>query len=352
MRYASDVHVGRVNPKNAKFNLKVDNKALDLVAIILQLQQTAEPGPYLARLDPPYAHYRALLAALATTRADTADPQRARHVRQIELTLERWRWLPDSLGERFILVNVPAFQLYAFDLSVSRDTPQVHMPVVVGKAARTQTPIFSGQLRYLYFRPYWNVPPGILRNEILPKLRRDPGYLTRANLELVSAGAPEGPARTYPPTAANLNRLAAGALRVRQKPGPKNSLGLVKFMFPNPYNVYLHDTPEQALFEKERRDFSHGCIRIANPPRLAQFVLHDQPQWTPAAIDSAMRVGRNARQVFVTNPLPVYILYGTVFAAPDGTIRFYDDVYKLDAALERALAAARGQRGLPSAREP
>jgi murein L,D-transpeptidase YcbB/YkuD len=185
------------------------------------------------------------------------------------------------------------------------------------------------------------VPPGILRKETLPKLRRDPGYLKRAQLEIVDANAPDAPAKTYPPTAANLARLASGRLRVRQTPGPKNSLGLVKFLFPNQYDVYLHDTPEQDLFEKERRDFSHGCIRVSDPPALAQFVLADQSMWTPAAIDSAMHRGRDSRQVFLTNPLPVYVLYGTVLAQPDGTIHFYDDVYHLDATLERALAARR-----------
>lgn len=341
MRYASDVHVGRVNPRNVKFDLVVDRAHLDRVATIQRIQASQDPGAALAALEPPFVHYRILLDALARTRADTADPQRATHVRQIILTLERWRWLPTDLGQRFVLVNVPAFQLYGFDVSISRDTPQVTMPVVVGRAARTPTPIFSGQMRYLFFRPYWNVPPGILRKETLPKLRRDPGYLKRAQLEIVDANAPDAPAKTYPPTAANLARLASGKLRVRQTPGPKNSLGLVKFLFPNQYDVYLHDTPEQDLFEHERRDFSHGCIRVANPPALVQFVLADQAMWTPAAIDSAMHRGRDSRQVFLTNPLPVYVLYGTVLAQPDGTIHFYDDVYHLDATLERALAARR-----------
>jgi len=338
MRYASDLHVGRVNPRSVKFDLVVDNTHLDLVETILQLQRGQNVGTTLAALEPPYLHYRVLVDALARTRADTADKDRAAHVRQIILTLERWRWLPPDLGQRFILVNVPAFQLYAFDISISRDTPQVKMPVVVGRAARTPTPIFSGQMRYLYFRPYWNIPSGILRNETLPKLRRDPGYLQRAQLEIVDAGAPEAPARTYPATSANLARLASGSLRVRETPGTKNSLGLVKFLFPNRYDVYLHDTPEQSLFGEERRDFSHGCIRVSDPPKLAQFVLADQSTWTRPAIDSAMRTGRNSRQVFLTNPLPVYVLYGTVLAEPGGAVHFYPDIYQLDATLERALA--------------
>lgn len=336
-RFASDLHIGRVNPRKVKFEFVVDGKRNDLTDVVERLAASSNPVAVLDSLEPPYAHYRALKQALRTYRARTDDPKQRQHIRQIELTMERWRWLPSTLGERFIVVNVPAFQLYGFDLTSGSTDPTLVMPVVVGKAARTQTPIFSGRMQYLVFRPYWNIPPGILKQETLPKLRQDPSYLTKNNLEIVSAGAPDAPSQTYPATAANLRKLATGTFRIRERPGPKNSLGAVKFIFPNAYNVYLHDTPTQSLFNKSRRDFSHGCIRVGDPPALAQFVLAEQPGWTRDSIVTAMRTGPESRRVSLVTPLSVYVLYGTVLAQSNGTVTFYDDVYRLDAALERAL---------------
>ena len=340
-RFASDLRLGRVNPRNVSFDFVVDGKHLDVDDAVARAARAPNISTYFDSLEPPYVHYRALKSALARTLADTADPKQRQHLRQIELTMERWRWLPDNLGDRFLVVNVPAFQLYAFDLTGGNVQPSLTMPVVVGSAARHETPIFSGLMQYMVFRPYWNIPPGILRSETIPKLRRDPGSLTRSRLEIVAAGAPDAPSTTYPATAANLSRVASGALRIRQRPGPSNSLGKAKFIFPNTYNVYLHDTPAQDLFDKTRRDFSHGCIRVANPPALAQFVLQDQPRWTPAAIDSAMNTGPESQKVPLAKPVGVYVLYGTVLVEPDGAMHFYDDLYRLDASLERALAAAK-----------
>jgi murein L,D-transpeptidase YcbB/YkuD len=335
--FASDLHIGRVNPRQVKFEFVVDGKQSDLTDVVTRIAASRNPSAMFDSLEPPYAHYRALKRALQVYRARTDDPKQQQHIRQIELTMERWRWLPSVLGNRFIVVNVPAFQLYGFDLTNGNTDPRLVMPVVVGKAARTPTPIFSGRMQYVVFRPYWNIPPGILRNETLPKLRRNPSYLTSNRLEIVDAGAPDAPAKTFPVTSATLTRLASGALRIRERPGPKNSLGAVKFIFPNEYNVYLHDTPAQSLFNKDRRDFSHGCIRVGDPLALAKFVLADQPKWTTDSIKVAMTTGPESRRVPLTTPLNVYILYGTVLAQPNGTVTFYDDVYHLDAALERAL---------------
>jgi murein L,D-transpeptidase YcbB/YkuD len=338
IRLSSDLRIGRINPKRVKFNFVSGTKQLDLAGFVRMLQLGQDPKGALNSLEPQFLRYALLKQALAKYRTQTEDPEQEKRIKQIEFTLERWRWIPADLGTRFIAVNIPAFELYAFDLSVSRENPKLTMPVVVGKAFRHETPVFGGKLDHLVFRPYWNVPPGILRSETLPKLRRNPGALKSDRLEIVAANAPDAPATTYPATAENLARVASGSLRIRQLPGPKNALGLVKFMFPNQYNVYLHDTPTQSAFEKERRDLSHGCVRVGDPLGLAEFVLENHPQWTRAAIDSAMRHGRDSRRINLDKTIGVYILYGTAVAQPDGSVNFYSDIYKYDAALEKALA--------------
>ena len=343
-QFASDLHIGRVNPRQVKFDFVANGKHLDLTDALARAARARDVNAYFDSLEPPYRHYRALKAALQRYRAMTSDSLQQQHVHQIELTMERWRWLPNTLGDRFVVVNVPAFNLYAFDITNGSARPKLVMPVVVGKTAHHQTPIFSGRMQYLIFRPYWNVPPSILRHETLPKVRKDPRWLTRNHFEIVANDAPDAPTRTYPPTAENLALLAAGKLRVRQQPGPTNSLGRVKFLFPNEYSVYLHDTPAQELFSQKRRDFSHGCIRVGNPAGLAAFVLADQPRWTPAAIDSAMQSGPPSWRIPVTMPVSVYILYGTVLVQLNGPVHFYPDIYKLDAALDKALRQANSLR--------
>ncbi len=341
MRLASDLRMGRVNPKQFKFNFSAGNKLLDLAGFVRMIQLGEAPERALRALEPPFLRYGLLKTALAKYRAvpdSIADSTHKQNIRRIILTLERWRWIPHDLGSRFIAVNIPAFELYAFDLNISRDQAQLTMPVVVGAAFKHETPVFGGRLQFLVFRPYWNIPSGILRNETLPKLRRNPGSLASDRLEIVAANAPDAPTTTYPATSANLSRLASGNFRVRQRPGPKNALGLVKFMFPNAYDVYLHDTPTQSAFEKNRRDLSHGCVRVANPAALAEFVLKGQGSWGKSSIDSAMQSGTDSRRINVAEPINVFILYGTAFADADGSVNFYADIYKYDAQLEKALA--------------
>jgi murein L,D-transpeptidase YcbB/YkuD len=256
-------------------------------------------------------------------------------VRQIELAMERVRWLPSLTGRRFLVVNVPAFALFAFDSTGGAGTPSRWMKVVVGKAVDTRTPMLYAELRSVEFRPYWNVPRSILVGELLPLLRRRPDYLRAHEMELVGAdGRPLGDQVT----AAVLRLLSRGELRVRQRPGPHNALGLVKFDFPNPASVYLHGTPDSLLFSRPRRDFSHGCIRVADPVGLAEWVLHDRPEWSRAEITRAM-AGPGSRRVALARPIPVAVYYTTAVAFPDGTVRFYPDVYGLDRLLEQALHA-------------
>ena len=259
-------------------------------------------------------------------------------VRQIELALERLRWLPDPTARPFVGINIPMFRLWAWDPATPATAP-IDMNVVVGRALNTQTPVLGEEMRYLEFRPYWNVPRSIVRNEILPKLARDPAYLQRNDMEIVRGGGDD--ARPVAASGDNLELLRQGALRVRQRPGPKNSLGLVKFIFPNDANVYLHGTPATQLFGRTRRDFSHGCVRVEDPVTLAQWALRDQPRWTRERIEAAM-AGSSPVRVDLLRPLPVILFYVTAMVMPaDQSLHFADDIYGHDARLERALASRR-----------
>lgn len=253
-------------------------------------------------------------------------------VHQIELALERLRWLPQLPDRRLIFVNIPLFTLWALE----PDQPEnnFRMRVVTGKSAGHATPIFIDDMEYVIFRPYWNPPPSINRTEILPHARRDPAYLDKQNMEIVASAALD--AEALPATEENLALVAKGKLTLRQRPGGKNSLGLVKFIFPNANNVYMHGTPSQKLFSRARRDFSHGCIRLEDPARLAEWVLRDDPTWTRARIEQAM-AGSRPLQVNLKTPIPVVIFYDTVLVDADGVAHFSDDYYKHDARLDKAL---------------
>ena len=210
------------------------------------------------------------------------------------------------------------------------------MRVVVGKAAPTQTPVFSRDMTYVVFRPYWNVPPSILRGEIVPAIARNRNYIAKKSYEVTT---PDGKVVTDGPISDDvLAQLKAGKLAVRQKPGPANALGLVKLIFPNEFNVYLHSTPSQALFAKSRRDFSHGCIRVEKPAELAAWALRNNPDWTLERVREAMQTGPDNVTVKLDRPVPVFIVYATALAYENGEVHFYDDIYGHDADLAQALA--------------
>ncbi len=257
--------------------------------------------------------------------------------RQIELAMERMRWLPEMAGKPVIFVNVALYRLWATDPA---RTPQpLRLRVVVGGALDHRTPLFVEQMRYIVFRPYWNAPYSITVKELVPKLRKDPGYLAKEDLEIVAGGEEDQTA--LPPTPENLAKLVAGRLHIRQRPGPKNALGLAKFIFPNTESVYMHGTPAQALFSRTRRDFSHGCIRLEDPKGLAEWVLKDQPEWTRERIEAAMN-GTRPQQVNLKQPMTVVLFYDTVHVNSEGVLHFAPDVYGHDRALDLAL-----QRGYP-----
>jgi murein L,D-transpeptidase YcbB/YkuD len=257
----------------------------------------------------------------------------SQRVGQLRLMLERWHWLPDRFTEPPIVVNIPEFRLRAHD---SNQNQVLTMNVIVGKAFRHKTPVFEKDMRYVVFRPYWNVPPSIQRSEIVPAVQKDRDYIAKKGFEVVTQGGQVVTAGAV--TDDVLAQLRSGKLAVRQKPGPTNALGLVKLMFPNEYNVYLHSTPAPQLFSQTRRDFSHGCIRVEKPAELAAWVLRDKPDWSAARAQAAMTSGSDNTQVNLTNPIPVLILYGTAVVDPEGTVQFFDDIYGYDDELQKALA--------------
>ncbi len=413
MRYISDLHIGKVNPKHFEFGFDVQAKKYDLPQFLKQdIVDAANVANVLAQVEPPYPGYRRTIQALDTyldlakkyngkplppitktigpgdsyagvpqlivllrllgdlpadanvpadspvyqgplvdavknfqnrhgrtpdgrigaqTLADLNVPLATR-VRQMQLTLERWRWLPLAYNSAPIVVNIPEFRLRAYDESFRIG---LTMNVVVGKAYDHSTPVFEDKMAYVVFRPYWNVPYSIAKSEMFPKIARDPEYLTKKGFEVVNSR--QQPVTAGPVSGDVLEQLRAGKLFIRQLPGPKNSLGLVKFIFPNDYSVYMHDSPEQQLFSRTRRDFSHGCIRLERPADLAVWVLRNNPGWTAEKVRAAMASGPNNQQVNLTRPVPVLIVYGTVIVTLDGAVHFYDDIYGHDAALEKVL---------------
>lgn len=266
----------------------------------------------------------------------------ARRVVQLELTLERWRWLPSPFTRPPIVVNIPEFRLHLVD-------EQHHilssMNVVVGRAYHHETPLFESEIRSVLFRPPWNVPLEIQRNELVPLLERNPSYLAENSYDVVDAHGNriEEPSLNEE----TLVGLRNGQLFLRQQPGEENSLGLLKFEFPNPYDVYLHGTPAQELFSKSRRDFSHGCVRVEDPVALAVWLLRENPEWNEERVEASMH-GLETLRVPLARPVPIWIVYGTAVVLEDGRVQFFDDIYGQDTALEQELTRARSET---SARE-
>jgi len=384
MRYISDVSSGKVNPKVFSFGLNFDQKKCDLVATLRGLMNARDPAAELDRLEPPFESYwrteKALAQYLALAREDPGagadraerllrlvgdywpndtladalkrfqmrhglDPDGrlgkgtlkqlntplARRVRQLDLVLERWRWVPHSFSRPPIVVNIPEFRLRAYN---DRYQPELEMKVVVGKAYRHKTPVFSNQMTHVIFRPYWDVPLSIQRAELAPKIAKDPAYLAENEYEVVDSRRHVVSGDAVTPEI--LAQLRSGKLFIRQIPGGKNALGPVKFLFPNEYNVYLHGTPAKSLFLKSRRDFSHGCIRVEKPEELAQWVLRGVPGWDMDCIREAEN-GPDTRRVNLDEPIPVLIVYGTAVVREGGEVFFFDDIYGYDAALELLL---------------
>jgi murein L,D-transpeptidase YcbB/YkuD len=264
----------------------------------------------------------------------------AERLTQLRANLERWRWITQDLGERYVLVNVADFRVAV----VEAGREVLSMPAVVGTAYR-RTPDFSGRMSYLEINPSWTVPPKLAREDILTKVRKDPGYLKQKRIRVFRDWT-EG-ALEIDPAEVDWSQVKAESLsyKFRQDPGPHNSLGRIKFMFPNKFDVYLHDTPERGLFKRAVRDLSSGCIRVERPMELAEYVLRDDPDWTRDKLLAVLE-GGETRVIKLRNPLGVHLLYWTAWLADDGRVQFRKDIYLRDAALYRALE----ERASPSGR--
>jgi len=255
-------------------------------------------------------------------------------IEQLRLTLERYRWLRYSFTQPPIVVNLPEYRLKGFDRN---GRIGLTMNVNVGDAYDFQTPVFENSIRYLVFRPYWNVPPRILRDEVIPDIEEDRSYIHDNNMEVITR---DGKVVTSGVISDSLlKQLRAGTLTVRERPGPENALGLLKIIFPNEHHVYLHDTPESVdMFSMEERALSHGCIHLQEPAELAHWLLRDKPGWTMERVEQAMHEGRDNFTVNLTTPVPILIVYGTAVVESNGEVRFYRDIYGHDASLKKALA--------------
>jgi murein L,D-transpeptidase YcbB/YkuD len=265
-------------------------------------------------------------------------------VRQIELTLERLRWTPLMAGPRMIVVNLPEFVLRAYEVHDGRIDLRLESKIIVGSAFKTGTPLFDEKMRFIEFSPYWNVPPSIAHKELVPKLRRDPAYFQQQGFEFVASNGQVSAGLSD----AQLEAVLGGQMRLRQRPGPKNALGSIKFVFPNNDNIYLHDTSAPELFARARRDFSHGCIRVEQPLALAKFVLQDQPDWDEQRIRDSMTQGHSAT-LKLDDALPVVIAYSTV-VVKHGQVYFLRDLYGHDRVLDLALRRHSSKLQAPNAR--
>ncbi len=255
------------------------------------------------------------------------------HIRRIILNMERWRWLPHTLDGQRLMVNIAGFRL----AGIQDEQREITMRVIVGKVYH-KTPVFSHTMRYLEINPFWNIPDSIAINEIVPKMIHDPNYLQKKHIRIFSGW--QNNAREINPQSIDWQTIGSSIkrYRLRQDPGPDNALGTIKFMFPNRYNVYLHDTPGHRLFKRNKRSFSHGCIRVSDPQGLAMYLLgKDGKNWSRQKIQSLIGTGKRL-VVPLQHPFPVHILYRTVFVDPkDGAVHFFEDIYGRDALLAEAL---------------
>lgn len=310
---------GRAAPRTAGMMFDTSQEKIDLVDVLQQGLEANRLAEALHSLLPRHPDYTKLRQALARYRQ---TPGAESQVRQISRNMERWRWLPQDLGQRYILVDVPAYTLDVMEQHQSVLT----MRVVVGKPS-WPTPVLSATMSYVVLSPDWRVPPNIAARELVPILRANPGYLAQHNMRLSSGS------RTVDPRSIDWSQVSTKNFpySLRQEPGPKNPLGTIKFIFPNRFQVYLHDTPSRALFVKPERAFSHGCIRVEKPTDLAEYVLR--------GVLSRERIvaglgKRTSRTVPLAEPLPTYLVYRTVLVKDDGTLQFRPDIYGYDARQE------------------
>jgi murein L,D-transpeptidase YcbB/YkuD len=253
-------------------------------------------------------------------------------VRTIEVNMERWRWMSRDLGDTRVAVTIAGFELGVFN----NGQIELIMPVIVGKLYH-QTPVFSNEIEYIEINPYWNIPTSIAANEMLPKLKQNPSYLKERDIRVFASWSPD--AKELDSTSLDWHSVGRDIVhyKLRQDPGPKNALGTVKFVFPNNFNVYLHDTPSHTLFERSQRTFSHGCIRVSRPAELASHLLGGKEKgWGLDRVQEIIESGKRT-VVPLEKPIPIHITYRTVWIHPDGSVHFSPDIYGRDKLLQEAL---------------
>ena len=330
MRLGRDVSMGRVPPAVIGAQWKPRLTPSDLGSSLGEAWRAGHISAWLDRIAPPHPGYRRLRESLA--KMESASPRDETRIAVVRVNLDRWRWLPTDLGPRHLVANIPEFLLRAYE--DGRTT--FEMRVVVGGAGDRQTPLFSDAMETVVFNPYWHIPKSIAVGETVPAIAKDPDYLERHNIEILDAES--GHRHVDPEDVDWDDKDAVKSLVFRQRPGDENALGDVKFLFPNRHAVYMHDTPSTTFFQRPMRALSHGCVRVAEPDKLAAYVLRDQAAWTAAAISTSMG-GDTEQHVRLTDPLSVHLVYFTATVDDRGNLVFFDDVYKLD---EKQLRA--GQR--------
>ena len=398
MRYATHLYAGRIMPSSISENLDIAPKKLDEASLLVQLATSPDPVAVLAALEPTHPEFLALKAALATFDAQQSDrpvaieagvtlkpgmsDARVPLLRQrfelpgaadtvyddsvveavkafqqsqnlyvdgvmgpatvaalnggapltkadIIANMERWRWMPRDLGAFNVLVNIPEYRL-----SINRDNvPEYTTRVVVG-TTKNQTPVFSDMIRHVVVNPYWNVPSSIVKAEIAPAVMANPGYIDSHNYDLIYEGNPVSPWQV------DWNQVSPTnfPFRIRQRPGPGNALGQIKFLFPNKHDVYLHDTPSKSLFARDFRAFSHGCVRVENPMEFADALMANEPNISRASLEAMF--SNAERWVNPEQQIPVHIAYFTIRIAADGSLQSYDDIYGHNANLIAAMGLA------------
>jgi murein L,D-transpeptidase YcbB/YkuD len=324
---AYHLRYGKVKPRDLQIKWYINKKRRTDFKILLQdIHREENPSDILNKMIPAIAQYQNLKKALknyhfALLESSSINEDEVKdQIITIKINMERLRWMNDSLGDKNVLVDIPSFTLTINDKKGSSK-----MKVITGKEVRS-TPFFSDEIEYMVFSPYWNVPHNLAVYDILPKIKRSKRYFYAYRFEIFSGWGDE--AVQLDPGDIDWQSLSADNFpyRLRQRPGPRNAMGKVKFMFPNIYNIYLHDTPERHLFEKERRDFSSGCIRVENPELLATFLM---PELTPDNIKNKMNQDRE-KYVNLNEKVPVHLVYFTAEADSTGDVIFREDIYNLD----------------------
>jgi murein L,D-transpeptidase YcbB/YkuD len=385
LRYADHLHNGRIKPQSVSANLDIRHKPIDGAKLLENLAKSADPAPILASLGPKHPEFLALRTALANFDQNTSqrpipigegpvlkiggNDARVPAIRaRLELpaapdnvydntlgdavkafqdslglevdgvigpatiaalnggnatrredilaNMERWRWMPSDLGKFNVFVNIPEFRL-----SIQRDGREEYTTRVVVGTTKNQTPIFSDNIRHVVVNPYWNVPSSIIKGEIAPAVMRNPAYTDNQNMDLLYNGTPVSPWQV------DWSQVSATnfPFRVRQRPGPGNALGQIKFLFPNKHDVYLHDTPSKGLFSRSFRAFSHGCVRVQDPLAFADALMANEPNISRTSLEGMF--GPSERWVNPQTQIPVHLAYFTLRVDADGTIKSYGDVY-------------------------